>query len=124
MKGLSAQASVAIARHYNSREEMIELTGVDPDSIDDDDESTWPPHKVDRTITIDFLAGGAFNVRDGDRYSEGLGFDEMLGTLASLAMPEHRPCLQWLQTKEQHDARSRHFKELREKRQQQTTPTT
>ncbi len=121
MQGLSAQNSVALCLHYDSREEMVKLTGVDPEMIDDDDRRTWPPHKIDRTITIDLLAGGAFTVRDGPRYSEGLSFDEMLGTVAAITMSADRPCLRWLLTKEEHEAREE-FYALRKQQIQPETP--
>lgn len=37
--------------------------------------------KVIRTVTIDFLQGGSFNIKDGD-YHAVLNFDEMLGWMA------------------------------------------
>lgn len=47
----------------------------------------------------------------GDKYADGLGYDEMLGLVAAITMPEIRPTLQWLKTKEQHDAwRNKHVK--------------
>lgn len=121
MRGLSAANAVALACHYDSREEMIEMTGIDPETIDDDDPRTWPPIKVVRTIHIDVYAGGGFGVRDGERYSGHLIFDEMLGTIAALTMPLPPPCLQWMQTKEQHDAREEHFAKLREQRKAERT---
>lgn len=35
--------------------------------------------------------GNAFNVIQGDRYSDHLGYDEMLGVVSALTMPEDRP---------------------------------
>ena len=54
-------------------------------------------------IIIERLEHG-FNVIQGDRYSDQLGFDEMLGLVAILTMPEHTPHRQWMKTKEEHDA--------------------
>lgn len=54
-------------------------------------------------ITIERLEYG-FNVIQGDKYSDQLGFDEMLGLIAILTMPDHTPHLQWMKTKEEHDA--------------------
>ena len=45
----------------------------------------------------------------GDKYADGLGYDEMLGLVAAITMPEKCPALHWLKTKEEHDAwRGRH----------------
>lgn len=60
--------------------------------------------KVVDTIKIEKLEDGCFNVVQGDKYTEALGFDEMLGLVSALTMPESRPCLQWMKTKEQHEA--------------------
>lgn len=38
-----------------------------------------------------------------DKYADGLSYDEALGLLASLIVPEDRRCMQWLKTKEQHE---------------------
>lgn len=43
-------------------------------------------------------------VTNGDKYADGLGYDEMIGLVAAITMPDKRPALQWLQTKEQHHA--------------------
>lgn len=45
-----------------------------------------------------------FDVWKGDKHSNHLGYDEMLGLVSALTMPENRPCLQWMKTKEQRDA--------------------
>jgi hypothetical protein len=39
-----------------------------------------------------------------DKYADGLGYDEMLGLVAAITMPEKRPTLQWLKTKDEHNA--------------------
>lgn len=39
-----------------------------------------------------------FDVHISDRFADGLTFDEMLGLVASIAMPEPRMCLTWLKT--------------------------
>ena len=52
-------------------------------------------------ITIEAAEYG-FKVSQGDKYAE-VGWDEMLGLVAALTMPESRPCLQWMKTKEQHE---------------------
>lgn len=38
----------------------------------------------------------------GDKYADALGYDEMLGLVAAISLPEKRPLLQWLKTAEQH----------------------
>lgn len=43
----------------------------------------------------------SFTVRQGDKYSNGLTYDEMLGTISALTMPTERPCIHWMKTKEQ-----------------------
>lgn len=60
-------------------------------------------NKVVDTIKIEKLEGGAFNVVQGDRYSDTLGYDEMLGLVSALTMPEDRPHTKWMQTKEEHE---------------------
>lgn len=123
MKGLSAQNAVALVLHYDSREEMIAATGVDPETIDDD-ESTWPDYKIVGTITIRRLAGGAFSVIERDKRNECLTFDEMLGLIAALTMPKDPPCLQWMQTQEQIDARKKWRAERQKQNQTSNTPPT
>jgi hypothetical protein len=60
-------------------------------------------------ITIEIAEYG-FNVSQGDKSAE-VGWDEMLGLVASLTMPEKRPCLQWMETEEQRTAnRAQWFK--------------
>lgn len=55
-------------------------------------------------ITIKQYNNGYFEVFQGDKSSGELSFDEMLGLITSLTIPEHRPCLLWMKTKEQRDA--------------------
>ena len=55
-----------------------------------------------------------FEVVQGDKTSEMLGFEEALGLIASLMMPEKRPCLNWMQTKEEHQKRRDMFKSYSE----------
>lgn len=45
-----------------------------------------------------------WKVTYGEKYAYGLGYDEMLGLVAAITLPENRPTLNWLKTKEQHDA--------------------
>jgi hypothetical protein len=46
-------------------------------------------------------------IRQGDKYADGLCYDEMLGLLAAMTMPNERQALSWLRTKEQHLQRRR-----------------
>ncbi|MBF0651681.1 hypothetical protein IR083_22950 [Dysgonomonas sp. GY75] len=55
-------------------------------------------------ITIEKLPNGGFNVIQGDKYSDMLGYDEMLGLVSCLTMPENRPCIGFMRTKDQHEA--------------------
>lgn len=55
-------------------------------------------------ITIKEHKKGGFTVKQGDREADGVGFDELMGLIAALTMPEKRPCLHWMQTKEQRKA--------------------
>ena len=52
-------------------------------------------------IEIDKDFDNSFTVRQGDRYCDRLTYDEMLGTVSALTMPEKRPCLHWMRTKEE-----------------------
>lgn len=61
--------------------------------------------KVVDTITIEKLEGGAFNVVQGDRYSDTLSYDEMLRLVSALTIAKEPMCLRWMQTKEEHEAR-------------------
>lgn len=45
-----------------------------------------------------------WKVTHGDKYADGLGYDEMLGLVTAITLPENRPTLHWLKTKEQHQA--------------------
>ena len=55
-------------------------------------------------ITIKQYNNGYFEVFQGDKSSGELSFDEMLGLITSLTIPERCPCLLWMKTKEQRDA--------------------
>ena len=54
--------------------------------------------------------GAMFEVVQGNKTSEELSFDEALGLVASLMMPEKRHCLGWMMTKEEHQKRRDMFK--------------
>lgn len=59
--------------------------------------------KVIDTIKIEKLEGGAFNVVQGDKYSDTLSYDEMLGLVSALTIAKEPNCLCWMQTKEEHE---------------------
>ena len=54
-------------------------------------------------VTITLESNG-WKVQQGDKYADTLCYEEMLGVFISLTMPEQRTCLQWMCTKEQHEA--------------------
>lgn len=45
-----------------------------------------------------------WTVTQGDKSADWLGYDEMLGLVAALTMPDERPAIHWMKTKEQRDA--------------------
>lgn len=53
-------------------------------------------------IVIKQLPDGGYDVHYGDKRTGMLSYDEMLGLVSSITMPESRPCLQWLQSEEWH----------------------
>ncbi|MFS3040335.1 hypothetical protein AAH043_20215 [Bacteroides nordii] len=53
-------------------------------------------------IIIKQLPDGGYDVHYGDKRTGLLSYDEMLGLVSSIAMPERRPCLQWLHSEEWH----------------------
>lgn len=55
-------------------------------------------------IIIKTLENGCFDVHVGNRSTEQVSFDEMLGVVAQLTCPQNKRCLQWLKTEEQHQA--------------------
>lgn len=63
-----------------------------------------------KDITISFIEDEradifkGWQVTQGDKYADGLGYDEMLGLVAALTMPENRPTLSWMKTSEEHKA--------------------
>lgn len=46
---------------------------------------------------------GGWTVTYGDKYADALGYDEMLGLVAAITLPEERPNLAWLKTEENHN---------------------
>lgn len=110
MANLAELNSIALACGYDSREEMLELSKLDPETIHDEDERTWPERKVARVITVECLAGGGFTVREEDKFCDRLCWDEMLGHLASMTMPPGGRMYPMV-TKEQRDAEIERRKE-------------
>lgn len=70
--------------------------------------------KVLDTITIEKLEGGAFNVVQGNKYSDTLSYDEMLGLVSALTIAKEPNCLRWMQTKEEHEVRFNNLKKSAE----------
>ena len=63
-----------------------------------------------KDIIITYKDVEGFTVKQGDKYSDKLSFDEMLGLVAALTMPKRRPTLQWMKTKEDWDKYMEQFK--------------
>ena len=61
-------------------------------------------------VTITLTEDKGYKVQQGDKWADMLCYDEMMGLVSALTMPEHRPCLQWMRTKEQHEAWERSIK--------------
>ena len=55
-------------------------------------------------ITIKQYDNGCFEVFQGNKSSDELSFDEMLGLIAALTIPESCLSLLWMKTKEQREA--------------------
>ena len=54
-------------------------------------------------IIIKKSEDGCFDIHVGNKSTGPLTFDEMLGIVAQLTVPDTKRCLSWLRTKEQHD---------------------
>lgn len=58
-------------------------------------------------ITIEKDPKGGFTIRQGDKYADGVGFDESLGVIVSLLINDDenipKRFLGWMLTKEQHE---------------------
>lgn len=57
-------------------------------------------------IIIKSLENGCFDIVVGDKNTDQLTFDEMLGVIAQLTIPNKKRCLSWLKTREQHELRN------------------
>lgn len=56
-------------------------------------------------IEIEYNTEGEWSgwkVTHGDKYAHGLSYDEMLGLVAAITMPENKPSLNWLKTADEH----------------------
>ena len=54
---------------------------------------------IENTTEFEF---SGWKVTYGDKFADGLNFDEMLGVVVSITVPDSKPNLSWLKTKEQH----------------------
>ena len=54
-----------------------------------------------------------YQVIQGNKSSLELGYDEMIGLVIALTMPEVRPCLQWMKTDEQHEHTKKYYESLK-----------
>jgi hypothetical protein len=52
-----------------------------------------------------FKQKNTFTVRQGQRHSDQLYWEEMLGLVAAMTVPKSPLCMQWLKTQKQHDRR-------------------
>jgi len=57
--------------------------------------------KIEIELTTETCSPG-WKVTLGGKYAHHLCYEEMLGLVASLTMPDPKPCLQWMKTKEAH----------------------
>jgi hypothetical protein len=57
---------------------------------------------VERPSTEAGLSFCGWKVSQGDKCANNLSFDEMLGLVAALTMPEIKPQINWLRTEKQH----------------------
>lgn len=64
-------------------------------------------------VVIEKLKDGLWNVSVGDKLADKLGYDEMLGLVASITIPDNRPCIAWLKNPEQRKAYEDYMNNLR-----------
>jgi hypothetical protein len=64
-------------------------------------------------IIIKQSKDGHYTLIQGAKSSVECGYDEMLGLLVSLTLPENRPCLQWMRTDFEHDQQKKYFESLK-----------
>lgn len=53
-----------------------------------------------------------YTVTENGKFADRLTFDEMLGLIASLTMPESRRCIQWMKSQEEWDQREQRLQEF------------
>lgn len=71
-----------------------------------------------RTITIVMKDANHFDVFEGERYCDHLGWDEMLGQIAAMTIPtkdNRERGLYGMLTPEEHEARREHWKAMAER---------
>ena len=49
-------------------------------------------------IEIESTTGNYFTVKSDGKTSDELGWDELLGLVAALTIPEKKPCVHWMKT--------------------------
>ncbi len=67
---------------------------------------------MEGTITIKQNTNGTFDVEYENKIADHLGYEEMLGLVSAITMPEKRPCLNWLWTKERRKEWDKKMKKL------------
>lgn len=70
-------------------------------------------NKIEIEITDRGCGSVDFTVSQNDRYADRLTFDEMLGLVATLTMPELRQCTAWMKSKAEWDEWNRMLNEIR-----------
>lgn len=73
-------------------------------------------NKIEIEVTTRDAGNMDYKVSHSGKFADGLTFDEMLGLVASLTMPESRRCLLWMKTQEEWDDRERQLQAIRDKR--------
>lgn len=66
-------------------------------------------------IIIKKAKDGYYTITQGNKSSVELGYDEMLGLLVSLTLPDKRPCLQWMRTDFEHKQRKKYLESIKSK---------
>lgn len=69
--------------------------------------------KEKKDIIIKQLDNGGFDVYYNGKHTEELDYNEMLGIVSAITMPERRHCLNWLKTDEEHEARKMAFEKAK-----------
>lgn len=69
-------------------------------------------NKIEIEVTARDSAGMDYKVSHGGKFADGLTFDEMLGLVACLTMPESRRCILWMKTQEEWDEGERQLRDV------------